>query len=207
MKIFDDLLLKGIRAGQMPAREQSARNWYRDQAKKVGKIDEAALVRDAKGRYRPIQPKNMLGNMYMFMYDPKHKATLPFFDRFPLIFFVGPAKGGFYGINMHYLPLPLRAKLMDALYEITNNTKFNEKTKLIMSYEVLKSTETLAAFRPCFKHYLTEHVRSRPVFVNSSEWDMALFLPTERFESKTKKGISKTNVWADSKKQIQKAKK
>jgi len=26
------------------------------------------------------------GGMYMFLYDPKTKAKLPYFDRFPLIF-------------------------------------------------------------------------------------------------------------------------
>lgn len=36
-KVFDDILLKGIRSGQMPARTQEARNWYRDQAKAVTK--------------------------------------------------------------------------------------------------------------------------------------------------------------------------
>ena len=36
-KVFDDILLKGLRSGQVPARTQDARNWYRDQAKLVKK--------------------------------------------------------------------------------------------------------------------------------------------------------------------------
>ena len=30
--VFDEILTKGVRAGQIPAREQKARNWYRDAA-------------------------------------------------------------------------------------------------------------------------------------------------------------------------------
>ena len=56
--------------------------------------------------------------MNMFFYDPKHKDTLPYYDRFPLSVIIGPAKGGFYGLNLHYLPPVLRAKMLDALMDI-----------------------------------------------------------------------------------------
>jgi hypothetical protein len=135
--------------------------------------------------------------MYFFMYDAKHKDTLPYYDKFPLIFMVGPAKNGFFGINAHYLPLPLRARLMDGLYEITNNNRYDESTKLNLSYRILKSTENLSGFKPCFKHYLRSQVRSRFVEVYPSEWDIALWLNAEQFI-----GASKTKVWADSRKII-----
>ena len=85
-KVFDDLLLKGVRSGQIPARTQEARNWYREQAKGIARtsIDESRLVRQmGSDRY---ENRFRLGNMYMFIYDPKHKETLPYYDRFPLIF-------------------------------------------------------------------------------------------------------------------------
>ena len=114
-KIFDDILLKGIRSGQVPARTEAARAWYRDQAKQVKRIDETALMKASQDRY---ENRFRIGNMYQFMYDPKHKATLPYYDRLPLIFPINKAKGGFLGIKFHYLQLPLRAKLMDALYDV-----------------------------------------------------------------------------------------
>jgi hypothetical protein len=100
-------------------------------------------------------------------------------------------------LNLHYLPLPLRAQLMDALYDITNNSKYDESTKLRLSYGVLKGAEKFKLFQPTFKRYLNSQVRSRFVEIAPAEWDVALFLQTEQFE-----GASKTKVWADSRKII-----
>ena len=80
-----------------------------------------------------------VGHMYMYAYDAKHKATLPYYDRFPLIFMVGPAKKGFYGINLHYLPPKIRALFFNKLMSISSSKKYNEKTKLQISYELLSS--------------------------------------------------------------------
>ena len=196
-KLFDDLLLKGIRSGQVPARTKEARDWYRDQAKGVARssIQEDRLIRQmGVDRY---ENRFRLGHMYMFVYDPKHKDTLPYYDRFPLIFPINKAKGGFLGMNFHYLPLQLRAKLMDSLYDVTANDKFDETTKMRVSYDILSGASKYKEFKPTVKHYLSSQVRTRLVYINPSEWDIALFLPTERFEK-----ASKTQVWADSKKII-----
>lgn len=196
-KIFDDLLLKGIRSGQMPARTQQARNWYRDQSKLVKKSDiqETQFIRQmGTDRY---ESKFRIGNMYMFIYNPKHKDTLPYYDRFPLIFPINKAKGGFLGINFHYLPLQLRAKLMDALYDVASNDRYDETTKLKTSYGILTGASKYKEFKPTVKHYLSDHLVTKPVYINPTEWDMALFLPTERFI-----GATKTQVWQDSKKII-----
>ena len=192
--IFDEILSKGIRAGQIPAKEQQARTWYRDTASKFKTIDERKLMRADVDRIRS-QPK--IGHMYMFYYDAKHKETLPYFDRFPMIFPYKKVKGGFMGINLHYLPHILRAKLMDSLYDISSNDKFDETTKLRLSYDILNSAAKYKWFKPCIKHYLTSQVRSRFIYVYPAEWDIALFLPLERFQ-----GATKSQVWKDSKKLI-----
>jgi hypothetical protein len=97
------------------------------------------------------------------------------------------------GINMHYLPLNYRAKLMDALYDVANNDKYDETTKLKFNYNVLNGASKYKYFAPCVKHYLTDQVRSRFLYVYPSEWDIALFLPTQRFV-----GATKGKVWKDS---------
>lgn len=195
--VFDDILLKGIRTGQVPARTQAARDWYRDQAKQVRKseVKDSKLIREmGKDRY---ESKFRLGHMYMFGYDPKHKDTLPYYDRFPLIFPINKAKGGFLGINFHYLPLKLRAKLMDALYDVSSNDRYDENTKLRLSYGVLSGASKYKEFKPTIKHYLSKQVRTKLVYIHPTEWDMAIFLPTAQFQ-----GASQTKVWADSRKII-----
>lgn len=193
-KLFDEILLRGIKSGQMPARSAAAKSWYRDQAKAVRKVDETALFKSAQDRY---ENRFRIGNMYQFMYDPKHKATLPYYDRLPLIFPINKAKGGFLGINFHYLPLPLRAKLMDALYDTVSNDRYDETTKLKISYGILNGAASYKEFKPTVKHYLSSQIRSRLIYINPSEWDIALFLPTARFE-----GSNKTKIWEDSKRII-----
>jgi hypothetical protein len=193
-KLFDEILAKGIRAGQLPARSSSAREWFRDKAKELGKVSETRILRSGTER---LKNRGTIGKMYFFMYDAKHKDTLPYYDKFPLIFPIERVQGGFYGINMHYLPLPLRAQLMDSLYDITNNNRYDDSTKLRLSYGILKSAEKFKLFQPTFKRYLNTQVRSRFVEIAPAEWDIALFLNSEQFI-----GASKTKVWADSRKII-----
>lgn len=196
-KVFDDILLRGIRSGQMPARTQEARNWYREQAKQVSKSQAQGdkLIREmGKDRY---ENRFRLGNMYTFLYDPKHKETLPYYDRFPLIFPINKAKGGFLGINMHYLPPVLRAKLMDALYDTVTNDTYDESTRLRVSYNILSNASKFKEFKPTIKHYLSSHVRTRLVYINPNEWDIALFLPSAQFV-----GATRTQVYNDSRKII-----
>lgn len=196
-QIFDDILLKGIRAGQLPSRNSTARVWYREKAKEAGKINETTFFRTADTDRFRNSSQFRIGSMYMFMYDPKHKETLPYYDRVPLIFPINRAKGGFLGINFHYLPFKLRAKLMDALYETSTNDRYDESTKLNISYRILNGSSQYREFKPAVKHYLFEHVRSKLVYINPSEWDIALFLNIAKFEK-----ASQTQVWEDSRKVI-----
>lgn len=197
-KVFNDLLLKGVRSGKIPAREQDAKDWYRQKSKEYyGKkrIAEKKFFKDDPSR----QTGNIqVGSMYMFFYDAKHKNTLPYYDRFPLIFPFAKTDNGFMGINLHYLPLAYRAQLMDGLYSITNNQKYDETTKLEINYKALKSVSKLSNFKPCVKRYLTSQTRSQFLYIYPSEWDIALFLPLERFS-----GARKTSVWKDSKRILQ----
>ena len=192
--LFDDILNKGVRQGQIPAQTAKARDWYRNTAKDYRKkVTEKDLFGKDSDKDR-MTNRPLLGGMYMYEYMAKHRDTLPYYDRLPLIFPFKSVKGGFYGLNMHYLPLPLRAKLMDALYDTANNKKYDETTKLKISYQILDKAAKFKEFKPCVKRYLTSQVQSKFLYVYPSEWDIALFLPTERFS-----GASKTKVWSESK--------
>ena len=137
--------------------------------------------------------RQRMGDMYMFFYDPKHKETLPYYDTFPLIIMVEKAPGGFYGLNMHYLPPVLRAKLFDGLAK--SDERYDENTRFRARYRLLQSVRKLKYFKPCFKHYLTKHVEGRISKVEAPEWEIALFMPTQRFKKATA-----TQVYADSRK-------
>jgi hypothetical protein len=191
--IFDDLLAQAIRQGRLPQKAKNSLNWYKKKAQSLGGGVTATQLMREKDR---LKGSFQVGRMYHFRYDPKWKKVLPYYDKFPLIFPIGKAKGGFYGINLHYLPPTHRAKLMSALYDIMNNDRFDRSTKLVVSYQLLNSASKYNYFRPCIKHYLTKHVKSRFLRIEAVEWNIALFLPTEQFVKKSKQA-----VWSESRKQ------
>ena len=125
-----------------------------------------------------------------YKYDPKFAKKLPYWDMYPLVFPFEKVKGGFYGINLHYLPPRERAILMDQLNKYTTNKKYNESTRLRLNYNLLKG---FGRAIPCVKRYLTDNIKSRSVRINADEWEIAIFLPVERFQKQ-----SKAAVWADS---------
>jgi len=191
--LFTELQAAAFREGLNP-RTKKAREWFRKKAQGLGDINKLDLISDDRlTQLNAPAP----GQMFMYFYDPKTKKKLPYYDTFPLILMVEAAPKGFYGLNLHYLPPPLRAKLFDALLETANNKKYNDSTKLKINYSILKSTEKFSAFQPCFKRYLSGYVKSKIVRVDAPEWPIAMFLPTESFR---KAGTGK--VWSDSRKMI-----
>lgn len=190
--IYGSMLKKAAQLKIMPNKTQEARDWFRQLAAKRRNVNQEKLF---AGSFLTSVP--LPGRMYMYVYDAKTKNDLPYWDAFPLIFHVKTEKDGFYGINMHYLDLNLRARLMDALYSTINNEKYDETTKLNISYNILKQASNMKLFQPCFKKYRFDHVRSRMIFVEPKEWDIALFLPLQRFQK-----ASADQVWRESYSQV-----
>lgn len=191
--VFDTLLVKGVRAGQIPARTQQSRTWFRTEASKTSITPSRLMSENSNKQTNVLVP----GQMILYNYDPKHKKTLPYYDRFPLCFPFKKLPDGFLGLNMHYLPLRLRAKLMDGLYDTVTNQRFDENTKLNISYNILSKAANFKGFKPTVHRYLNNHVKSRFLIIDSVEWDIALFLPLQRFAK-----ASDRKVWADSRKSM-----
>lgn len=191
---FVDMFNQAVSRGLEAAKIQAARNWFSTQTTNVRRVEPRTVIQKSRN---DLVNKVFIGQMFLFMYDAKTKDTLPYFDRFPLIFPFRRVPDGFYGINMHYLPYMLRAKLMDALYDTINNDKKDQTTKLRISYNILNSAAKFRYFEPCIKRYLNNQVQSRFLYVDPNQWETALFLPLERFV-----GATKAQVWKDSRKKI-----
>ena len=172
-KIFDKVLdVKGD--------QKRSLNWYRGKVKELVRGANPPEVMDGKTRKRPS-----VGQMNFFIYDPKYKEELPYYDRFPLIFPIEFYDNGFLGINFHYLPLPVRARLLDKLTDFASNDKFDETTRFTgLNWKALSR---IPEVKPCVKRYLTSHVRSPFRVLTGEEVPIAIFLPVSRF---AKKGAS-----------------
>jgi hypothetical protein len=190
--IFNRLELQAFRAGITP-RTKESRAWFQKKASNLRSINREALMKEEplkRGR------KEIIGSMQMFTYDPKTKDTLPYYDAFPLVVVVGPAEGGFYGLNLHYLPPILRAKMLDGLMSIATS-KNSDDAKFRLSYSMLQRSTKLKYFKPCFKHYLNKHVTSQFAEVLAPEWEIATFLPTADFRKR-----NRNKVYSDSREMI-----
>lgn len=167
-------------------------SWYWKQVDELKKqrITPTKLINDnANKSVAAIIP----GNLYFWSYDPKTKDTLPYYDTAPMVFPFTPAKGGFIGINLHYLPYKMRIILLDELLEYKNNKFMDEKTKIKMSWSMLKSLSNNKLVEPCVKRYLYSHVRSNIIKIDSYHYATALMLPVARF-----KKASEIAVWMES---------
>ena len=95
---FEKILVDGVRAGQIPARTQDARNWFRNTAS--GKRMNEAQINALQNNNRAVGVVEP-GSMYLFKYDAKYKAKLPYWDAMPLIFPFKKTSNGFVDGSLH----------------------------------------------------------------------------------------------------------
>lgn len=138
-----------------------------------------------------------MGGLYHFVYDPKTKAELPYYDIFPLVIPLQRDGDGFIGLNLHYLPPKYRAAFLDKLMQFAVTNEDDEPKRLRVTYDILNSTRNFREFRACIKRYLNDHVKSKILTIKPNEWETAMFLPTAVF-----KGAPLSTVYKES---IQKA--
>jgi hypothetical protein len=187
--IFQNIAKEGLKAGIKPGTKAS-RDWFRDRASAVTRVNTKQLVDSAdKKRVFTTLSKQDVGRMYTFFYNPKHKKTLPYYDRFPLIFVIDLYADGFLGMNMHYIPLLFRARLMDALYSIQINDTARADKKLALTYNLLARASKFRYFKPTIKRYLFQKVTSRYIYIPTEEWDIAAFVPSARFVKATERTV------------------
>ena len=151
--------------------------WFRDKIKEFGTPSSANLIRDGKRTSRPT-----FGLLNMFVYDPKGKKELPYYDTFPLVLPIEEYSNGFLGINLHYLSMPIRIRLLDRLVDYSNNDKFDKSTNLNVDYSRLKKIDII---KPCLKRYLASNVRTNFRKIAADEFMVATLLPVQRFKKQS----------------------
>ena len=188
-----DKLKDAIRTDQVAAKARAAGNWFRSIVNRTRGQFSSETPEKILSRQESTVSSSVLGKMYFYSYNPKWKNKLPWYDTFPLVFPIERYPDGFLGLNFHYLAPKHRAILMDQLKAFANNSKYDETTKLKLTYNMLKGFTKIKRARLTVHRYLTSKVNSKFVLVNADEWEVALFLPVERFNKATKK-----QVWAHS---------
>ena len=120
----------------------------------------------------------------MFVYGPKFKKKLPYYDSFPLVLPIESYSDGFLGLNFHYLPIPLRMRLLDKMLDADLQT----------SYNAIKGVKLV---KPTIHKYLSGYTKSQFRKIEDDELVVATLLPVQNF-----KKASAKQVWAESRKMI-----
>ena len=169
--------------------------WYQRQVQQLagsitnpGQVLRSEIV-ETSGRIE-------VGSMYMYLYSAKTE-NLPYYDKFPLVLPYDTAKGGFYGLNLHYLPYVLRGRLFEELVKTANNKTIGPDTKMRYNWSLLSQASRFPGVQPTVKRYLYGQIRSRIVKVNPEDWNTAIFLPVEQFV-----GAGKSKVFRDSRQAV-----
>jgi hypothetical protein len=183
-------------AAQYATMSRESLAWLNKRVQKMN--NPSALIRPLvreKGRFvRPTdRNKFLMGGLYFFAYDPKTKADLPYYDRFPMVIPLRRHSDGFIGLNLHYLPIRYRIQFMKKLLPFALYNDEDEIKRIRVTYPMLDASSRFKEFRPCIKKYLYSHIKSRIIAVEPEEWDIALYLPLQQF----KKAPAK-EVWQES---------
>ena len=173
-----------VRAGDT---DRSA-TWYRSQVNRIASGKTAGqLFREGKLQGRPS-----VGRLNLFGYNPKLRAKLPYYDIFPLVLPLEPTKGGFMGMNFHYLPPLLRFRLLERMQARASDSRFDSKTKFEVNYDDVKNIKIV---KPTIKKYLYAYCQTGFLRINADDAAIAIYLPVQRF-----KKAPEATVYADSRK-------
>ena len=170
---------------------------YRWMMKKIGELSNptgiaSVIAREDRGNHFHN------GGLYFFYYDPKTKADLPYYDRFPLALVLDIKPDNFTALNLHYLPIQYRVAFLDKLMDFAVVDKNNEIQRMRITYDILNASRQFKEFKPCFKKYLIGHVQSKILAVQPNEWEVAVFLPIQQFRKATA-----NQVWQESLQELQ----
>ena len=159
-----------------------SQSWYRNQiASLTDKITAGKLMRSGK-----LNEKPSAGRLNMFLYNPKTKKRLPYYDLFPLVLPLDTITGGFIGLNFHYLPPALRLRFLESLQAYATDTKMDRRTTLDVSYDQLKKNKYT---KPTIKKYLYDYTQSNFLRIDANEMAVAVMLPVAQFAKETQNRV------------------
>lgn len=173
--LFTDIV--GSAPEELESRTLDSLQWFQSNVRDIRRTP-SSLIKENQNFVTRFE----LGKMYMYMYDPKGRDKLKYYDYFPITICLKRYASGFMGINLHYLSPKYRALLMDGLYEYYKEIEGNSYFQI--RYPTVKSVSRLRWAKPCIKQYQYGYLDSRIVEVLPEHMDMAVMLPSQRFRSK-----------------------
>lgn len=149
--------------------EKKSNEWFSDVIKK-----------NVRG-FKPNKPT--IGKLYTYIYDAKHKDTLPYWDVYPLIVYLGPSlryPGLMMGLNLHYIPPKARKDFLEELLKYASTDRITNKTALKINWDKVKS---MRGAEHMIKAYIPQRIKGGMIEIKPQDWVNAVYLPTQRMIS------------------------
>ncbi len=163
-------------------------DWFLERVTNMEK-DGSKILRSYRDE---VVTKIELGDMYLYRYLPKHRKTLPYYDLYPMIIAIDYRKGGFVGVNLHYIPPKYRVILLNNLKNTVKTVAGRDIFKI--KYPILAAAKKYAYAMPCIKHYKYSQLKSMVRRIPSEEWSLASILPIEKFKKESKQTVWKESI-------------
>ena len=181
-----------VRSGTVGKEVQRSARWFQDKIKglkgdlrnRFSSTNAAKFYREADNKVEKaiLKKRIELGDLFCYYYNPKYRATLPYYDMFPMIMLLSAEKETFLGINFHYLRPKWRAILLDRVTARIGGG--------LPKWSKLRNIRQIA---PTIKRYRYDHIMRKVVPIKEDEQEIAIFLPTERFRK-----AGKSKIWSES---------
>ncbi|CAL1777748.1 DNA end protector protein [Acinetobacter phage vB_AbaM_PhT2] len=188
-------------------REAILINSFRQSMRERIKNDGAAVNNKSEKWFKETLAKGVRGHsvvrpqpgkLYAFIYDAKHKDKLPFWDKYPLIIFLGTSRSKvagttlFHGLNLHYIPPKARQQFLEELLKSYSSTKtITNNTVLKVDWSKVKGFNGADLM---IKAYLPAHVKGRFVEIKPADWGNVVLMPLQQFVSQGKR-FAASKVW------------
>lgn len=136
-----------------------------------------------------IMPSRLMpGLLIFFKYKPISESFISkntYYDRFPLVLITNSYRGGFEGVNIHFLDLEYRKFLFDELINNLPQIIGNEdwKTRLLVNYDRLDSRRNFRFFKPCYRKYMWKGMEKRPVMIPFDLWEEMVISNSMNFKN------------------------
>lgn len=166
----------------------SSAKWYKETVEKLG-IKNIQVQKSIRSDLGEVVSSINVGEMYLYVYNPKLAEVLPVYDQVPLVLVFQKVPDGFYGLNLHYLPPLARLGLLESLMELRDKKNISETTRLKLRWRVLNNAVRFPGVQECVKRYLYPNIDSRILKISPLDWKKTIMLPLERFQKKSSRAV------------------
>jgi DNA-binding transcriptional regulator YhcF (GntR family) len=141
--------------------------------------------------------KPKVGRLYAFVYDAKHKDTLPYWDVYPLVVYLGMSQrfqGLMLGLNLHYIPPKARQEFLESLIKYSNTDRISNRTTLDVDWTKVKG---MRGSKVMIKSYIPSRIKGTFIEIKPSDWVNVVYMPTSKFVSGPEsKAFNVRKVWS-----------